>query len=160
MHTRTGHNQVADTAEARERLGARTQLDAQPGNFGDTAGHQRRFGVVPEPQPVADARGQRDDVFQRTAQLHAGPVVVFIDAQRRVHHNLLHIGHAFPMPGGHNHRRRHAARHLFGMRGTGERRNHRFGQLLLDHLGQSAQRPLFQTLRNVDNDFAVRQPAL
>ena len=53
----------------RQRIGARGDADA--GHLGEPAGHQPGLAVVAEAQAVGRAGGDRDDVLERAAQLHA-----------------------------------------------------------------------------------------
>src|SRR5581483_9017876 len=59
------HDQVAHPGEARERLRVGAEPLAEPRHLDEAARHERRLGVVAEPEPVDGARGQRDHVLRR-----------------------------------------------------------------------------------------------
>src|SRR5262245_18789877 len=60
--TRTGEDQVAETAEAREGLRSRSEGNAQPGDLGEPPGDERCSGVLAEAKAVAQPGGQSDGV--------------------------------------------------------------------------------------------------
>ncbi len=84
-----GH-QVAHARQAREGLPAGAQGLSQAGDLHQAARQQRRLGVVPQLQPVQDARGDGDDVLGRSGELHAQRVVVGVDAEVPQREQLLH----------------------------------------------------------------------
>ena len=72
---------VAEPREARERQRVRAGRDAEPGHLGEAAGHQAGLAVVAEPEAVRGARGDRDDVLERAAQLDAEHVRVRVQPE-------------------------------------------------------------------------------
>ena len=69
--------------EPGERLGPRSRRLGEAAHLGEPARDERRLRVVPEPEPVGAARGERDHVLGRGAELDADDVVVDVDAERR-----------------------------------------------------------------------------
>ena len=85
--------QIAEAAQAGQRLAPAALGARQPGDLGEAARDQRRQRVVPETEPFDHAGGNRDDVLQRAADLDAatsslayrrnvGPAELLLDARR------------------------------------------------------------------------------
>ena len=70
QRSRTRHDEIAETAQSCQRIAASPFGTGQPRNLGQTPRDQRGHRVVAEPQSVDNAGGNRDDVFQRAADLH------------------------------------------------------------------------------------------
>ena len=64
-------------------------VDGKPGHLGQPARHQEAARVLAEPQATDDAGGDRDDVLEGAAQLHADHVVVRVHAKAWVHERAL-----------------------------------------------------------------------
>ena len=79
--------QVATTSPMPARPGKRQRIraggDPQSHHLGQAAGHEPGLAVVAEAEPIGGARGDRDDVLQRSAELHAEDVGVACRAGTR-----------------------------------------------------------------------------
>ena len=75
------HDEVAHPGEAGERVRPGAGRLGEPPHLREAARDERRLRVVAEREPVRAARGQRDDVLRRRAQLDAGDVVAHVDAE-------------------------------------------------------------------------------
>ena len=76
-------DEVAHAREPGERVGPRAGRLGEPPHLGEPARDERRLRVVAEREAVRAARGERDDVLRRRAQLDAGHVVAHVDAEER-----------------------------------------------------------------------------
>ena len=65
-----------------ESLEPAAELHAEPRDFGEPARDQRGARVVAEPEPVADAGGDRHHVLERARDFDADDVVARLQAQR------------------------------------------------------------------------------
>ena len=99
-----GQHQVAEAAQAGERVAPPAFGNRQPRHLRQPARDQRRERVVAEPKPFDTAGRDRDDVLQRAADLDAGDVVVDVEPEAAAAEVLLH---------------------RLGGRGVGRRREHR-----------------------------------
>ena len=69
-----GQDEVAEPAQAGERLAAPADRARQPRDFGEAACNQRREGVLSKTEPFDDACGNGNDVFQRAADFDADDI--------------------------------------------------------------------------------------
>ena len=78
-----GEDEVAETGKPHQ--GGRAGPDDPPEtqHLAETPGNDRGPGVGPEPEPVRDSRGYREDVLDRTAQGDPGHVVIRVGAKAR-----------------------------------------------------------------------------
>jgi hypothetical protein len=84
-----GHDEVAHTGEARERLRPGAGRVADPRHLGEAARHDGRLRVVPHAKTVDRARGEGDHVLGRGAKLDTDEVGVHVDAEAGRHHRAL-----------------------------------------------------------------------
>lgn len=155
-----GGDEIAKTAEAVKRLRPRAQRRADPHHLGERAGEQGRLGVVAQAQTVAATGRDGVDVFQATAELHAGHVVAPIDPQGGAAQGDLHIGQkrlverrAGRRRGGEHHRAG-LARGDFGRVGrAGEAAHREVGQLRRHDLGGSQVGAELQALREGEHEL-------
>ena len=82
--SRTGQDKVAGACESHEGFGAPAQRHAEPSELGQPPGDQRCPSVHTEAQAVADAGGDRHDVFHRSADLDAREIRAEIHSEGRV----------------------------------------------------------------------------
>ena len=115
MDARTGDDQVTDPRKAGKRLGRGSHRDPQPRNLSDPAGHQGRFGVIPQLKTVHNPGGQSNHVFECAAQLHSGHIITDINPEPSVHQHVLHTFGSGAAPARRNHCSRHPARDLLRM---------------------------------------------
>src|SRR5439155_16517649 len=80
--TRAGQDEVPRPCEPHESFGPSAQRHAEPRELGEAPGDQRRPSVHAEAQAVADAGGDRYDVFHRSADLDAREIGTEIDPER------------------------------------------------------------------------------
>ena len=78
-----GQHEIAEPAEAGQRVGAAAHRGGQPRDLDQAAGDQRGHRVVAEAEALDDAGGDGDDVLERAADLDAGDVVGGVEPQRR-----------------------------------------------------------------------------
>ena len=76
-------DQVAHAREPGERLRLGAARLAEPCHLHEATRDQGRLGVVAEAEPVDGARGERDHVLRRAAELDPDHVVVDVDTKRR-----------------------------------------------------------------------------
>jgi len=74
--TRRGEDQVADARETHERLGSPAEPDAESGDLGQPARHERGARIEAKAETVRDASADGHDVLDGPAHLHPGEVVV------------------------------------------------------------------------------------
>jgi len=103
VHTGAGHDQIAHAGQAREGFRLAAHGQTQPGQLGVAAGDKGGLGVIAVAQAQCDADGQRNDVFDRAAQLGAAAVGVGVDAEAGRGEGFLHgLGGGFILAGGNN----------------------------------------------------------
>ena len=78
-----GEHQVAEAAEAGDRLGLAAQRHGQPGQLGEAARHQRGVGAAAEAAALDDAAGDRQHVLDRPAGFRADHVAADVGAEGR-----------------------------------------------------------------------------
>ena len=117
-----GQNKVAHAGEAGEGERAGAQGHAEPGDLGESAGDQRRPGIMPQPEPLENAGRDGDDVFERAGQLDADDVVMRIDPEPRGGEDALRIARGRFVPRRGHHQGRLALTHLSGKAGPGQGR--------------------------------------
>ena len=161
VHTGTGHDQVPHAGQSREGFGLTAHGNAQAGQLRVAAGDEGGLGVVAVAQAHGNAHRQRNDVFDRAAQLNASTVGGGIHPEGGCGENLLHppgrsrIGAARHNDGG------QVTGHLLGVGGTGERHHTavvpaaRPGKLLLDDLGHGHQGLFLHALGHIHDNLAV-----
>ncbi len=76
-------DEIAHAGQARERVGVRTQGQAQARDLGQTARDDRGGRVVAEAQAVGDAHAHRDHVLVGAAQFHAQHIRVGVRTEVR-----------------------------------------------------------------------------
>ena len=81
-------DQVAHPRQPREGVRACACRLREPPHLRNPAGDERRLRVVPEAESVGPARGERDHVLGRRAQLHSHDVLVDDAEDRRVQREL------------------------------------------------------------------------
>ena len=126
-------------------MGMSAHCNAQAGNLGDAAGHQRSLCIIAQTQTVGDTGCNGDDIFERAAQLHANQVIVDIHAEGRVHQPILHLARCLLVLGGSHHCGRLCAADLLGM---GRSRQNHIGALwdfLREHCRKIVEAALLQT---------------
>ena len=84
-------DQVAHAGEPRERLRLAAHRHAEPRDLGEPARDHGRARVVADAEPVAHARGDRDHVLERAAELAADHVGVRVDAEQAGVEHALHL---------------------------------------------------------------------
>ncbi len=84
VHAGAGHDQIAHAGQAREGFRLAAHGQTQPGQLGVAAGDKGGLGVIAVAQAQCDADGQRNDIFDRAAQLGAAAVGVGVDAEGSV----------------------------------------------------------------------------
>ena len=85
-----GQHEIAETAQARERLPPAARRAGQPRHLGQAARDQRRQRVVSETETFDHAGGNRDDVLQRPADLDADDVGAAVEPEVRAAKLRLH----------------------------------------------------------------------
>ena len=131
----------------------------QPRDLGEAARDQRGHRVVPEPSALDDARGDRDDVLQRAADLDADHVVARVEPERGAAELLLHAlrGRGIGRRG--EHRGRQSARDFRGEARAGQHDDRQGVQRFLrDHLRHARERFRLEPLRRADHDRVAGQP--
>ena len=108
--TGAGQHQVAHAGQPHEGFGLPAERYAEPGDLGQAACHQRGAGVVPEPEPVADAGGNGHDILDRAADLGADDIIVGVNAQSGAVQFERRLPGKFGESGGQGDGRRQAAR--------------------------------------------------
>ena len=78
-----GEHEIAEPAQAGQRVGAAAHRRRQARDLDEAAGDERGHRVVAEAEALDDAGGNRHDVLQRAADLDAGDVVGGVEPQRR-----------------------------------------------------------------------------
>ena len=84
IRTVTGRDNVAHTRQAVKRLVPSPQVDAQAGDLDQSAREEGGLGVIARAQTVANARGDPQDVLERTGQLDPERVAARVNAKRAV----------------------------------------------------------------------------
>ena len=143
----------------------RPKRHTETAGFRKAARDQRRPGIQAEAEPVAEARGDGDDVLDRAAELHTRHVRTGIGSEPR-------RGEHFPQPcpkpfvaAAEHHRRGLAGRHLKGKRRPGKDSVavHESGQLFPDHALHRNQLGNFDSFCRIDKNAVrghnARQPA-
>ena len=149
---RAGQYQVAEAAEAGQRVTPAAKGVREARNLCQTTSHQRGDRVVPQPQRLDPARGDGDDVLHRASDLHADDVVARIQSQTVRPEILLHGRHCLGAPAGHDDRRGHTPRDLRREARSGEHRHGpRAADLLRYDLGHPEQSAVLDTLRRADD---------
>src|SRR5438093_393737 len=74
-------HQIAETAQAGERFASAASRARQARQLGEAARDERRQRVVSESQTFDDAGGDRDDVLERAANLHADHILDTIESK-------------------------------------------------------------------------------
>ena len=87
----TGGHHVADPGQSAEGQHPATQCDAEAAQLGQPPGDQHRSRVLPEPQPVADAGGDRHHVLRRPRNLTAHDVGAHVDPKGAGVEEILHL---------------------------------------------------------------------
>src|SRR6266404_1125764 len=78
-----GEHQVAEPCQAHECLARGAELDPQAHHFGKTTGDQRHAGVGTETHAVGDPRADRNDILDRTSNLHTHDVGLRVGTEIR-----------------------------------------------------------------------------
>jgi hypothetical protein len=87
--TKTCRNQVAGPAQSLKGSGFSAHRDPDAKQFGEGPIHKCRFGVITKSKSVANTGGNRENVFQRAAQLHARNFMTRVNADSFAHKMLL-----------------------------------------------------------------------
>ena len=116
-----GGDEIAQAREARVGAGIGAERRAEARHLGQAARDQRRARVVAVAEPVADARGDRDHVLGRAAELHAAHVRRRVDAEAGRRERALQRRRDLRRPGSRDARRRLSGRDLLGVVRPGER---------------------------------------
>ena len=82
-------NQIADPAQSGKSLGPSAQRLAQARHLDDAPRHQGGLRVVAHAHAVQHARGHRQHILQRSAELRADHVVRGVNAEEFIHARLL-----------------------------------------------------------------------
>jgi hypothetical protein len=112
-------------------------------------------------EPVANAGGNSNDIFQRSAQFHAHYVVIGVNAEAGFAEFALHQGGEFAIVRADADGGRIAARHLAGKRGPAEGADARLldragrPQHLADDLRHPHQRVVFDPLAGADEQHVA-----
>src|SRR6185369_2577212 len=81
---RAGEDQVAEPAQARERLALGAAGEAEAGHFGEAAADQCGPRILAEPFAFDHAAGDREHILDRPADLGPGDIVRQIDPEGRL----------------------------------------------------------------------------
>ena len=92
-------DEVPNSGEAEQRVRVRAERRSEPRQLNKPAGHPGRLGVVSEAHPVANADGDRQDIFESSAQLDAHHVGVRVNAKAVCAENVLHLFCQFDVAG-------------------------------------------------------------
>ena len=123
----------------------------QARDLDEAAGDERGHRVVAEAEALDDARGDRDDVLQRAADLDAGDVVGRVEPQRRPAELLLDEARGVGGRRRHDDRRRQPGRDLGRERRPGQHRDRpRRPGLVGDHLRHPEERAVLEALGRAD----------
>lgn len=68
--------QIADAGQPHEGFRAPAQRHAKPCHFREATGHQRRACIKSEPQSIANARCNRNDILDRAADFDADHIIM------------------------------------------------------------------------------------
>ncbi len=155
----TGQYQVAHAGQAGQRFFTRTQRPPQAHHFGQTAGHQRRPGVIAQAHTVRHTRCNSEYVFHRAAQFRTHDVITGIDTEIGAMQGAGDPAAVFRVRSRHGYGRRQVGRNLFGKRGAG---NHSQGPFVTEQglcgLMQEATGTGLQALAGPGDALAVFQP--
>ena len=81
MLTKAGGDQIAGAAQSIKGPRISTHRGAETQKFCQGTGDERRLRVVAEPEAIADAGGNREDILERAAQLDADGLIARINAE-------------------------------------------------------------------------------
>src|SRR5258708_30465766 len=109
---RGGGDETPRPRESRHGLGPPPAGHYQACHFGEATRDQRSYGIVSQTQAVADAGGDRHNIFQRAPQFHANHIVVGIDPKARIAEFPLHQLPEFGVTGSNGYGRRIATCNL------------------------------------------------
>ncbi len=87
---------------------------AQPAHFGQSSGHQRRAGVVPQAKAIGDAGSQGYDILQSPAQFHTYHICTGVGPEKASRKKPLYFLRHFLGSGGHGDCRGHLLNHFAG----------------------------------------------
>src|ERR1700680_4925469 len=104
--SRAGEDQITQARQARHGFGPSSAGHYQARHFGEATRDQRSYGIVSQTQAVADAGGDRHNIFQRAPQFHANHIVVGIDPEARIAEFPLHQVPELGVAGGNGYGRR------------------------------------------------------
>jgi len=93
-------HEVAEPGQAAERRRLRAERHPETDDFREPARDERRAGVLPEAEPVAEARGQRHDVLERAAKLDAQDVSIGVQPEGGCGQLALQAARHSLVPGG------------------------------------------------------------
>ncbi len=153
-----GQHEIAEPAEAGQRVGTAAHRRGQPRDLDEAAGDERGHRVVPEAEALDDARGDRDDVLERAANLDAGDVVRRVQPQRRSAELLLDEACRLGGRRRHHDGRRQPRRDLGRERRSRQHRD-RPGRpgLVGDHLRHREERAVLEALGGADERHGRRR---
>src|SRR5690625_60742 len=95
MHACCCHYEISHTCQTKESQRICPHPCAQAGDFLQTACDQCRLCIIPEFKAVKDTDCKRDDVFQGSAYLDAGHIIIPVDSEILIHENILYNLQAF-----------------------------------------------------------------
>ncbi len=78
-----GHDQVTDAAEPLESFCLASERAPDAYHLCQPARHESRFGIVPEPEPVADPGRDGKDILHGAADLDPCDVIAGVGAKPR-----------------------------------------------------------------------------
>jgi hypothetical protein len=76
-----GQNEIPHTGQAHKGFALRTERQAKAGDFCQTTGHQCSARVESEPQAVANAGSDRENVFDRAAHFNTNQIIICVNAE-------------------------------------------------------------------------------
>ena len=115
-----GEDQISSAGESHESLGPPAEGDAQARDFRETARDEGRARVVAVTQAIADAGGDRHNVFCRARDFDADQVVTRIHAKRRAVQQPRGFPRKFTARRSQRHGSGQPARHFLGKARSGQ----------------------------------------
>src|SRR5690606_12381704 len=76
-----GENQITDSGESCRGQSITTEGDRKPGHLSDASGDQCSPRVVSKAETIASTRRNRDNVLQRTTNLHTHRISARVNAK-------------------------------------------------------------------------------
>ena len=118
-----GAYQIPHAGEAEESGHLGAEMDAEPGHFHQSSGHQGSPAVVTKTDAVKNTAGQRHNILQCTAIFHAPYIIAAIYPENRAHIQVLHNLHRFRYSRGSHRGAGKPDAHFFRMIGAGKSHN-------------------------------------